>query len=341
MLRRPRPMPDRSNLARRAAALVLCTSLALLAVAAQGVRDVGARLAVPAPVPDGRASRLEGLEGFACAECHAEIVDEWASSMHALAWKSEPYQQELVGRRKAESCHGCHVPQPLQQGQLGERPLPRPNDRHLGISCDSCHLGPEGRQLGPSGAATDAHPTARSDSMVGAGTNRLCTACHRTTVGPVIGIAKDYELSERPARGETCVECHYAALKTVAFEGGERVVRSHALQTPRDPAFLALAFELALRVEAGRTWVDVHNRAGHRVPGFVGREIEFEAQALDAAGKVVAEGRVVLDSTAYLPIDESLAIELGAAAAKVRVVGLHHDPRLKRPVEFLRVELAP
>lgn len=298
-------------------------------------------LAKPAPAPDGRPALLGRAAESKCNECHAGIVAEWAATTHALAWEDELYQEELAGRKKAEACHGCHAPAPLHAAPFSAKPQARADERHFGVSCESCHLAPDGALLGPTGAATDKHATRRSDTLRGAGSNALCSACHRTTVGPVIGIAKDFELSELPARGESCVACHMAPLRELESGGETRVVRSHELQTPRDPAFLAQSFELSLEREGPVTRVVIANRAGHRVPGLIGRELEFRASALDAQGKELARGELSLTTDSYLPLGERVRLELAAAAAKVRIVALHHDPRLKQPVRFLELDLIP
>lgn len=298
----------------------------------------------PAPVPDGRPEKLARASELACAECHAAQVAEWAGTTHALAWENEPYQEELQGRKKAESCHGCHAPLALHGADdalLSGKPEARKEARHLGVSCESCHLATDGALLGPTGAATDKHATRKGASFGAAGSNALCASCHRTTVGPVIGLARDFEQSAGAAEGATCVGCHMAPRADVAVEGGTRTVRSHALQTPRDPAFLALGFELALVLDASSPALRVRNRAGHRVPCLIGRELEFVATALDAAGAELGRETLTLTTESYLPVDESVDLALPARTARVRVLGRHHDPRLEKPVTFFERELGP
>lgn len=294
-------------------------------------------LARPAPAVALRPAVLERAAELACAACHAPEVEEWSRSAHALAWVDEVYQEELEGRTRPETCHGCHIPEPLFAQGLEERPSPRAADQHFGVSCETCHLGPAGEMLGTRGEATDAHASARSESLVGAGANALCAACHRTNIGPVVGIAKDFEVSKQAERGRTCVGCHMASVERE--DGTES--RSHALQTPRDPTFLARAFALRLEVAGGKCAVVVENRAGHRVPGLIGREIVFAAEALDAGGKVVAKGRLELDTRSFLPVDGSTRLELPAAGVGVRVTGEHHDPRSDEAVRFIEELLEP
>ena len=328
------------------AALVALPALAVLLASASGVVQGRAPwpLRPPAPVPDGRPDKLAQASTLGCAECHAAQVEEWSGSAHALAWENEPYQEDLEGRKKAESCHGCHAPVALHGAEdalVAGKPEARKDARHLGVSCESCHLAADGALLGPTGAPTDKHATRKGASFSAAGSNALCASCHRTTVGPVIGLARDFEQSSAAAQGATCVSCHMAPRAEVAVEGGTRSVRSHALQTPRDPAFLALGFELELSLDPLGARLRVRNRAGHRIPGLIGRELEFAATALDAQGTELGVETLTLTTESYLPVDGEVELALPARTARVRVVGRHHDPRLEKPVTFLTRELEP
>jgi hypothetical protein len=72
---------------------------------------------------------------------------------------------------------------------------------------------------------------------------------------------------------------------------------------------------------------------------LIGREIRFEARGFDAAGKQIARAELMLDTSSYLPLGESLAIALGARCEKVTVVGSHLDPRHSEALKFLEVQL--
>ncbi|MBI5431713.1 MAG: hypothetical protein HZA52_02665 [Planctomycetes bacterium] len=328
--------------------LVRCVaSLALLAVpsvAGDGFKD----LKPPAPIADGRIARLAAVDALDCTPCHRDVAEEWATSVHALAWVDELYREELLEKKKPEGCWGCHVPVPLAGTDLSQKPAPREELREHGVACVSCHLAPDGAILGPFGAATEAHRSVKDARFGGADGDALCAACHRTNVGPVLGVAKDFEVSEQARKGRSCVGCHMAPIERAAANtptGAEprelpkRAGRSHALQTPRDPSFLARAFELHASSADGRTRVELLNVSGHRVPGLIGRSLKVTAEVLDATGAVLAERTVEIDSRSFVPVDEALEIELGAVGPKVRLRGLHRDPRLEQPVEFLAREL--
>ena len=326
-----------------------CAALATLVLAAAA--QVGdPPLATPRPIDGDERVHVGELSGLDCARCHAEVAGEWAATLHAYAWKDAVYQDELAGRRKPQSCHGCHIPQPVHATGLAQKPVARATDLHLGVTCAACHQGPEGEILGPRGTPTDAHVSRRAESFTGAGSNALCASCHGTFVGPVLGVARDFADSARAAAGGSCVECHMAEVErsfalTPGADGGEAVAaparkgRSHALQTPRDPAFLRRALGLSARREGGLAVFELENLAGHRVPGLIGRELELEIALLDAAGAELARSDLRLDAEAPLSTDERRRVELAAGGARLRVRGRHVDPRLAQPVEFLDVEL--
>jgi hypothetical protein len=317
------------------AALAFALTLVCAVYAGQ---DGGAlELKVPAPVPDGRAAVLDRLDEISCRECHARVVDEWAGTSHALAWVDELYQDDMQDRRRPQTCHGCHIPGPVH-ADLGGRPDPREVGLHFGVSCESCHVDTDGvTLLGPRGIETEHHPVRKSDTMVGAGSNELCASCHSTNVGPVIGIAKDFVASDQGAKGRTCVGCHMAPVEREHGSTG----LSHALQTPRDPAFLRQAFSLAASTDGLKTVVRVGNRTGHRVPGLIGRDLVFTARVLDGNGDVLGEGELRLNNRSFLPVDDGVELTLDAAGGAVRVTALHHDPRLDDPVPFLDETLTP
>jgi hypothetical protein len=302
--------------------------------------DARPLLQTPAPAVAIRPESLTSLEGYGCASCHQEVTDEWARSAHGLAWVDEAYQRDLKGKKRPELCYGCHVPEPLLAGALTVRPDAREATRELGVHCESCHVDESGAMLGPRGTTTTAHPSKLSPLMSAPGSNELCSACHSTNIGPVIGIAKD-AAAFLNAKGLSCVGCHMAPLERPwATDAPARLGRSHALQTPRDPAFLRLAFGLTLGAQQGVSVLQLHNQAGHRAPGLVGRSFTFRAELHDAGGAVIDRGELVLDERVFLPADGRRELRFTKAGASVRVLGLHKDPRAKDPVTFLDETLA-
>jgi hypothetical protein len=310
-------------------------------LAARGQDGAQPLLKTPAPAVALRPARVAGLDQYGCAGCHQEVTKEWADSAHAVSWIDEEYRSQLADKQRPELCHGCHAPEPLLAGVLGGKPGTRAAGRELGVNCESCHQDEMGAMLGPWGASVDAHASKRSEFMAAPQSNALCSACHATNIGPVIGIAKDFATAGLAARGLSCVGCHMAPLtRSWATDAPAREGRSHAIQTPRDPAFLRLAFGLELRTDDGKSRVVIKNQAGHRVPGLIGRQVRFHAELLDAGGAVLEQADLGIGVQTYLPVDGTREIRFTHAGAKARVTGLHDDPRASAPVKFLDETLA-
>jgi hypothetical protein len=319
-------------------------------------------LAEPRPIDADRPNLLPGWEGHSCAKCHADVAREWATSTHAMAWIDPRYQEALADMKRPEACHNCHIPEPLHlqaaDGKPPQKPATRPlssnavdavrrdSDAHYGVSCATCHEGKDGAMLGPRGGPTVAHPTAKDDSFTDAGADRLCISCHATSVGPVVGVAKDFvDSRQREAHGLSCVGCHMQPLeRPIAAEEGKpsyptRSTRSHALQTPRDPAFAARAFAIAVQPQgAGGFLVALANTTGHRVPGLVGREFLVDAILRDASGAELAREELVVDRSSAILADGAARLELPAkpGAREVLVVVRHLGPGMEDPIEVKR-----
>lgn len=302
------------------------------------------KLSAPKPLPDGRPAELERWKELSCAGCHEEVTREWARTTHALAWVDPHYQESLKEKKKPESCHNCHIPEPLSMVEPGAKPKTRDakhEHAHFGIDCNTCHLGAEGEILGPFGAPTDAHRSVKSPAFEPAGMNLMCVSCHATNIGPVIGIARDFVETEQEKKGRSCVGCHMAPVERAIAKDASTVRpgRSHELQTPRDPAFLAKAFEYRAKRDGSKVLVELENVSGHRVPGLIGRVLDIDAELLDAAGKSVAKQRLTIDHKQFAPVDGILGIELAGEGTRVRLSGLHDSPGFEEPMPFLDLVL--
>ena len=289
-------------------------------------------------------SSVPGWDSQSCAFCHATIAEEWAHSAHGLAWLDESYQQAIAGKRRPESCHGCHVPTPMHQRELGGKPPARPTDaepRDHGISCRSCHAGEDGAILGPWGEEQEQHTSVKHSSFDGSHSNALCIACHRTSVGPVIGVAKDFEVAGLAGSGETCVGCHMTPVtRSIATDDDDlplppRSGRSHRLLGPRDPDFLATGFGRRLITREDGATLVFTSTSGHRVPGLKGRKLVFRATLEDASGNSVAEGELSIDTRSALRLGAEKQLRLDGQGVRVHLEGWHHAPGFEEPVRFL------
>jgi nitrate/TMAO reductase-like tetraheme cytochrome c subunit len=88
------------------------------------------------------------LDSKRCGECHAEIYEQWQSSMHRWSSfnnrfyaRSIEHMQEISGTRGSKWCAGCHDHAMFFSGMF-ERPVAGQMDRpeaHAGLGCVSCH----------------------------------------------------------------------------------------------------------------------------------------------------------------------------------------------------------
>lgn len=296
---------------------------------------------------DGREVRLEHEELHECEACHLTVAEEWRHSRHATAWQDEHYRKELRKVKKKDRCTGCHAPEPLAAANYPMVPATREHDPHFGVDCKTCHLAADGKTiLGPYGVMTDAHKSEKSAKFDGFN-NELCISCHSTTIGPVIGLAEDFIKSRQEDLGLSCVGCHMTGLRGAIAnddEGTEYEIRhrrSHRLNTPRDPGFLASAFGTRAELHDGQVVVVIENMAGHRIPGTTRRDTIFKLELIDRHGDVIEEHEHQIDHRSFLPVDERVEVEFELRGAKVQLTGLHKTDGMRKPLRFLEKELTP
>ena len=240
-----------------------------------------------------------------CGMCHTEFYEEWSHGLHAEAWTDPIYQESLKSKRKPQNCHGCHIPDDVHK-RLGKKPKPRDSHLDEGVTCVSCHKSTASGDaiMGPFGAQTDAHPTAKNPAFTGAGSNHLCASCHDTKIRPVLPVARDHK-AYREALGDkakNCVECHMPAVTrhlsvsmvTGKPVGEERETRRHKILGPGDVEFLAKGFEMGARAADGNVIVSIKNLAGHRIPGLTLREFHIAVRQLGKGSDALSEDEIVL-----------------------------------------------
>lgn len=173
--RRIVPRVNRPIMVRLAAVVVLAALAAGMAVSAQYLREgqwLSSHLIKnPEIAPDSMDSEGDGPAGFffpssaqivrgghipskffmesdSCKRCHADIYNEWFSSVHHFSsfnnqWyrKSIEYMQDVVGTKPSKWCGGCHDPAVLYSG-LMDTPIKqivhRP-EAQAGLGCMMCH----------------------------------------------------------------------------------------------------------------------------------------------------------------------------------------------------------
>ncbi len=256
----------------------------------------------------------------ACAECHPKQYEEWKKTLHAKSWVDEAYQRALKHKRRPQSCYACHIPGGVL-GRLPKRPRRRTELKDAGISCSSCHV-KEGTIHGPYGAKTEAHPSTKSP-VFAKGSSDLCISCHKSKVGPVLPVAKDFLASPLPKKGKSCLSCHMAKVKrssavdpkTGKPAGTKHNGRSHFIHGPTNAKFLGHAFLLKADFGKEKTLVQVQNKAGHRIPGLLMRAFQVEILAQDAKGKTIWSKKSLISGKASLAYGEALHFEAPKAAS--------------------------
>ncbi len=88
------------------------------------------------------------MDSETCGECHADIYEQWNSSVHHFASfnnqfyrKSIEYMQDVVGTEPSKWCAGCHDHAVFFNGRF-DRPIKEQIDTpeaHAGLACTSCH----------------------------------------------------------------------------------------------------------------------------------------------------------------------------------------------------------
>jgi hypothetical protein len=227
-----------------------------------------------------------------CGPCHADIVKEWAPTLHARSWTNDNILDETEGFKRIE-CRPCHSPEPVLALAAGLEPSSHeytpPVFREIntasGVHCLSCHGLP-----GDAGVAAERSlPWApcrprRDDRLLEVA---LCASCH----DPTHQAAQEYWTSRPAQEGVRCHDCH------MAFE--ERKNGRDGWSHVFPGGFSKGQVRRGLRAEA---WCDgravvvaLSNRAGHKFPGEVpSRSLTIAFEAFDAAGKRVLDESVLL-----------------------------------------------
>ncbi|MBK7151873.1 MAG: hypothetical protein IPH72_08950 [Sandaracinaceae bacterium] len=263
-----------------------------------------------APTPQAEAPLEVDLDDpSTCASCHAAVVAEWESSMHAHAHHSQDpifaalrsLRMERQGAAIANECGSCHHPRAATEPDA-------PLAAH-GVSCRSCHgvdevragaghaalTWAEGRLLrGPHDLPPDASPAHGTGPAAAHLTDgrTLCNTCHREAHNPA-GIPTCNTGNELAASdpSATCTGCHMPTVDGPSGAvGGRPSHRSHGFLGPHaawrgDDALLRSAVELSAALEGRTLVVTLRNRSGHAFPsGFPGRLAVLQAVAKAADG---------------------------------------------------------
>ncbi|MGE0789526.1 MAG: multiheme c-type cytochrome [Sandaracinaceae bacterium] len=325
------------------ASLVGTAAIALFAARAGATRAVeGLFNRGSAPIEVGRTPRgLGGTDAEACTSCHAEIGEEWTSSMHRAAW-TDPVFQSAFREEPLEACRNCHAP----LREPGEEPSGVA--AHEGVSCSTCHVR-DGRVLGVGRTHGAPHPVERVPDMA---RSEYCAGCHqfdfpserRTARGhpasgePMQDSYEEWALSDAAAEGVQCNGCHMPRVR--GRDGSMHA--SHRFLGTRDEDFLRSAVALDARAHREGDEVVVELRVipraiGHAFPtGDLFRRGELRAWADDGTeASPIALAREFVDAPERMPDGTLAFVRRQRGDSRVSPPGLG-DP----PVHTLRLETA-
>ena len=187
----------------------------------------------------GNGTGYEFVASDTCGTCHANHLENWKYSMHALAHSESVYDHYFIrasmdtGQKIETFCASCHTPIAVLNGNIPfPHPVKSPEDTKVspieanGVQCDFCHVitKAEGTPPGNADYVTEPsrikrgpyedsestfHDTAFSKLHKDA---RLCGSCH-DVIHPSNGIVLESTYSEwakgpYAKQGVQCQDCH-------------------------------------------------------------------------------------------------------------------------------------
>ncbi len=163
-------------------------------------------------------TRGEGFPGSKkCGDCHVDIYNEWASSLHAQSYTSEEFRIS-TNDYEFKFCLGCHVPDTIFTPNVtdallteftGEEIKPRTHNLEDGVDCQSCHLTADCVLAGPH-SGMGPHPMEMKEEFYRR--SDLCGKCHVETF-------KEYLMHADNGHDKTCQDCHMPAVKRKLIQG--------------------------------------------------------------------------------------------------------------------------
>jgi hypothetical protein len=213
----------------------------------------------PAAGGDPAASSAVRWESSAqCKQCHEDVYAEWYGSHHQISFTNPEVRQTSDDFRK-EECMDCHLPRPLVVTGFGKRTLPRRTHFDEGVSCITCHLGPNGTILGRT-ARPDAPCKPVADTAFLA--VDACASCHNQH-----GTTDQWRESRYAAQGTDCASCHMPAIDRKRSDGSVRPGRKHVYEGAHDKASLQKAGEFTCVRDGNDVVLGLKNvAAGHHFP---------------------------------------------------------------------------
>ncbi|MSR75153.1 MAG: hypothetical protein EXS14_06775 [Planctomycetes bacterium] len=324
-------------------ACVLVTA-ALLLVGASSASPEGSVLESAQPTEREGLARLVGT----CTKCHEDVCKEWEGTLHAQSWTDPVFQAAIAELAdKGESCAPCHAPQELMLQGMGKLPLPRKNDREVGVNCVTCHM-KGNRYLGP----YDSTGHGGVDADDGYRKADMCLSCHgQPQARAEHDQGTSYLAGTAAKEGRTCQSCHMPAVQRKLVTSptikekytiGEQACRVHAFSGARRGVVVRGAAELKANFKGDNVEVVLTALTGHALPATEGRTVRLRIAFSDATGTSVGQAyQAWRHGNEALPATGPVTLSFPAAnAAKAHLILEQELPKAPGRVEALVQSIA-
>ena len=208
---------------------------------------------------DARAHAKARWESSAqCKSCHEDVYAEWHGSHHQIAY-TNPEVRKLSDDFRKEECMDCHLPRPLALTGFGNRTLPRRTHFDEGVSCISCHLGPDGGILARNDRPEVPCAPKRSEDFFAV---KACASCHNQH-----GTTDQWHATPYAAQGTDCSSCHMPEVTRTRKDGSTRMGRGHVFHGAHDKETLRSAGKFEVSRVGDHLELSLTNvGAGHNFP---------------------------------------------------------------------------
>lgn len=219
-----------------------------------------------------------------CAECHADVYEEWAGSQHEMAWKN-PLVAQISEQFRNKICIDCHAPRPILETGLGVRVLARTTMRDDGVNCFSCHEMGGGRMASSTqGVSGPCNPV--YDARLK--TADHCAVCHNQHGTVDEWRETPFAQTDPPT---DCISCHMPTKQRTRSDGTTYTGFDHRMLAGHDINVIRQAPELKAEIIGDRVFVSVTNKGGgHNFPTDERhRAVDLVVRVLDVDGNLVGE----------------------------------------------------
>jgi len=304
-------------------------------------------------------NELGSLSAKRCGACHQEIYKEWASSLMGNAATNPFFRFERAEQKNLWLCGRCHFPlenqsQLLVSGIRSFDPLTPiattnpsydPALEEEGVTCVVCHMRAGEQAIINARALPDAVPPHK---LITGDPAALCVRCHQFDPLGTKTFRPPLDTFAEQVKKETCTSCHMPELKRAATATSPvRMGHDHRFLGVRDGAFIAHHLSSAIGQDADGIFVELENRADHRMPtGEPSRVLRARVELLRADGTRVAERviRILRDMDTIAVADRFDTTLTALERRKIRVnfarAEIEQAAHARVILEFARYEAA-